>query len=155
MFISSPPFGYAGTDDRVSCPQWHPPEAPPHSMPYREYPYHGFPPAHLHARQRSRSRNRSRSGSEEHSAVGASIKPVDTVSALWSSPRLSRDLVRDVSPLPDMGQLSIHNPDKEAVTGAGDAGSLQESGNPHASADVRPQLRNNASPDAGAGFRRR
>ncbi|KAK6388457.1 hypothetical protein LTR95_019732, partial [Oleoguttula sp. CCFEE 5521] len=95
MFVSSPPFGYVGTDDRTASTDWHPPVTSPGEMAYREFPYAGLPPTHVRTPQRGRSRSRGDSRLRSPSPDG--IKLADTVAALWSSPRLSPKFVRSAN----------------------------------------------------------
>jgi hypothetical protein len=99
MFVGTPPFGYACTDDCVgnACAFWHPPDVPSCGMQYYES-------SHL-----NRVPQKSRQPSLTPQSQSDGIRPVDTVSCLFSSPKLSPDFVEHFDDSLDTGTMTINN----------------------------------------------
>jgi hypothetical protein len=99
MFVGTPPFGYACTDDceENACAFWHPPDVPPCGMQYHES-------SHL-----DRVPQESRQPSPILQSQSDGIRPVDTVPCLFSSPKLGPDFVEHFDDSLDTGAMIIDN----------------------------------------------
>jgi hypothetical protein len=123
MFIGTPPFGYACTDDREGdkCAFWHPPDISPFGMQYHESSYSRSVP------------QKRRQPSHVPKSRSDGIKAVDTIPCLFSSPKLSPDFVKHFSEPPNTCAIALDN-DLEGL---------------HASAGKIPLMAVDSSPPAG------
>lgn len=93
MFVGTPPFGYECTDDHEpdTNHRWEPPRTPPCGMTYREI-QHPVAAANPHVHSGSRLQPKSQLPGLD----SPEMKVTDVVPALYSSPRISPQLIQDV-----------------------------------------------------------